>query len=172
MKKVIIVALSIIAVVMFVCFSGGVKQNSDYLRIHIRANSNSSIDQRVKYQVKDEIVDALIPLLAYAETKQESEEIIKANFDLIESVADRVLKENGFNYTSTAKLSYEEFPTRSYDGLTLEKGFYDALILELGSGSGDNWWCVVYPPLCFTQGSSENIVYKSKIWEIIQKVLN
>ena len=168
MKKIALV-LIIICMALTV---GCINSDGEFLRIHIRANSNSSIDQRVKYQVKDEIVDALIPLLAYAETKEESEEIIKANFVLIESVADKVLRENGFNYTSKAKLSYEEFPTRSYDGLTLEKGFYDALVLELGTGTGDNWWCVVYPPLCFTQGSSENIVYKSKIWEIIQKVLN
>ena len=60
----------------------------------------------------------------------------------------------------------EEFPTRVYGGLTLENGFYDALIIELGSGKGDNWWCVVYPPLCFS-GEGTNYVYKSKLKQII-----
>ena len=62
----------------------------------------------------------------------------------------------------------ERFPTRVYEGVTLAAGVYDALILELGSGEGDNWWCVVYPPLCFT-GGSVNVVYRSKIAQIIRQ---
>lgn len=171
MKKVIICVLSIAVIIGMIFFTTTAKSNEDYLRIHIRANSNSAIDQRVKYQVKDRIVDALIPLLADCESKQESEIIIEKNFPLIESVANSVLRQNGFYYSAKAKLSHEEFPTRSYEGFVLEKGFYDALILELGDAKGDNWWCVVYPPLCFVNGSCENVVYKSRIVEIIKKVL-
>ena len=86
----------------------------------------------------------------------------------IEEVAKEILRENGFSYGAKASLRREDFPTRVYDGVTLEAGVYDALILELGSGKGDNWWCVVYPPLCFTSGNG-NIVYKSMIAEIIKK---
>ena len=70
-------------------------------------------------------------------------------------------------YKSRAVLREELFPTRTYDNLTLESGFYDALIVELGEGKGDNWWCVVYPPLCFVE-SGHGYVYKSKIVEIIK----
>jgi len=145
---------------------------SDYLRIHIRANSNSVDDQNVKYAVKDEIVKALSPLLSEAETKEQAVNIIASNLNLITLTADRVLSENGFNYTSKADIYSEYFPTRTYDTLTLESDVYDALILELGTGTGDNWWCVAYPPMCFvnySDDSSENVVYKSKLIEIINK---
>ena len=86
----------------------------------------------------------------------------------IERVADKVLAKNGFNYTSHAEWRKEEFPTRVYDGVTLEAGVYDALIVELGTGKGDNWWCVVYPPLCFSGAAGSNVQYRSRILEIIR----
>ncbi len=146
--------------------------NSEYLRIHIRANSNSEIDQSIKYQIKDEIVDALIPLLSNCKSKDESSKIIENNFEYIEGIANKILEENNFNYKSKAKLSYEEFPTRAYGDLVLNAGFYDALILELGEAKGDNWWCVVYPPLCFVNGSSSVNGFKSRILEIINNFFN
>ena len=86
-------------------------------------------------------------------------------------MTDKVLENNGFCYKSKAKLNEEYFPTRSYGELTLTDGFYDALIIELGEAEGNNWWCVVYPPLCFigAEGSdTNNIKYKSKLYEIVQ----
>ena len=84
-----------------------------------------------------------------------------------EKQADKILREHGFTYGARASLRQEEFPTRVYEDITLSAGVYDALILELGTGEGDNWWCVVYPPLCFAGGNG-NVVYKSKIAEIIR----
>ena len=88
-------------------------------------------------------------------------------------MANEILRQNGFSYSSHAKLCNEYFPTRSYQDLTLDEGFYDALILELGEAKGDNWWCVVYPPLCFVSANptGEGVVYKSKILHIINKIL-
>ena len=142
------------------------KTDVEYLRIHIRANSNLDIDQAVKYKVKDAVVNYLTPFIAQCYSKQKAEKMLSDRLDGVRAVADRVLRENGFNYTSTAVVKREEFPTRVYGELELEKGFYDALIVGLGDASGDNWWCVVYPPLCFT-GSDCGYVYKSKIKEII-----
>lgn len=143
-----------------------------YLRIHIRANSNLECDQAVKYKVKDAVVEALIPLVSEIESFDEAKEKISQNFDLIERTADNVLLENGFAYKSRAKIDNEYFPTRTYEEITLEEGYYDALILELGSGEGNNWWCIVFPAFCFTQTKkSDNIVYISRIWEIIKSVI-
>lgn len=145
--------------------------NSDYLRVHIRANSNSSEDQTVKYMVRDAVVEALIPVLSEIETKEEAKQVLTQNLAYIEKVADEVLKSEGFSYTSKAYISNEYFPTRTYEELTLDSGYYDALILALGSGNGNNWWCVVYPAFCFTNTkNSANYVYISKIWEIIRSV--
>ncbi|MBR5900593.1 MAG: stage II sporulation protein R [Clostridia bacterium] len=142
------------------------KTNTEYLRIHIRADSNLEEAQAVKYLVKDEVVKFLTPYLAECNTKEKAEQTIKSLLDKITAVADRTLAKNGFNYTANAKLCEEKFPTRVYNELTLSAGYYDALIIELGSGRGDNWWCVVYPPLCFV-GNGESYIYKSKIYDII-----
>lgn len=141
--------------------------NFEYLRIHIRANSNNEIDQNIKYQIKDAVVDFLIPYLSTCESKKDAEFIIEQNLRNLESVADNILKQNNFDYESNARLCLENFPTRNYGNLILESGFYDALILDLGQAKGDNWWCVVYPPLCFVNGSTTVNVYKSRILEII-----
>ena len=93
------------------------------------------------------------------------------NLEEIEKVADSVLNENGFSYSSKAGVRNELFPTRKYDDLVLDGGYYDALIIELGDAKGDNWWCVVYPPLCFT-GEGQGYQYKSKIKEIIDNFFN
>lgn len=171
--KYILSFLSIIGIVLIFVFCplNFAEADCQYLRIHIRANSNLDADQEVKYKVKEGVVDALIPLLSEIETFDEAKTVLSQNFQLIESVANDILMENGFYYGCEAKIDNEFFPTRTYDGLTLQEGYYDALILNLGSGEGDNWWCLVYPAFCFTQSENfDNIVYISKIWEIIKNV--
>lgn len=147
------------------------KNNADYLRIHVRANSNEQIDQNVKYKVKDEIVKFITPYAAECTDKQAAMKIIGGILGEIEEVANKVLAENGFDYKSRASVRTEEFPTRVYGDTTLEAGLYDALIVELGSGTGDNWWCVIYPPLCFTAGTAQ-VQYRSAIYDIINKFFN
>lgn len=148
--------------------------NEDYLRIHIRANSNDAEDQRVKYLVRDAVVEYLIPVVSSVTSKEELESVLTANMRSIERVANAVLKDNGKAYTSKGKINNEYFPTRVYGETVFESDYYDALILELGTGKGDNWWCVVYPPLCFVnskQIDTTHIRYKSKIVELIKKVM-
>ena len=172
--KYLCAALSAIAVVLvlLLCPAAGSGCKVEYLRIHIRANSNEYYDQNVKYAVKDAVVEALIPIVSELHTFDEAKAVISANFSYIENVANSVLQSNGFAYRSHAKIAREYFPTRTYDDITLEEGEYDALILELGSGSGNNWWCIVFPAFCFTKTEkSENIVYISRIWEIIKSVI-
>ena len=143
---------------------------TEYLRIHVRADSNEESAQLIKYKVKDAVVEYLTPIIAELDTKEKAEKRLRLEIDAIENVANEVLKNNGFDYTCNADIKREEFPTRVYGELTLEQGFYDALILELGSGKGDNWWCVVYPPLCFT-GQGTGYKYQSKIYQIIQQFI-
>lgn len=148
------------------------KPEYDYFRIHIRANSNEAVDQNIKYLIKDKVVDFVTPHLIECDTKSKSIEALKRLLDDVEDVCDEVLRENGFNYTSNAKIDKEHFPTRTYDNVTLEEGMYDALIIELGSGKGDNWWCIVYPPLCFVNNNccnEQNIKYQSYLSDIIKK---
>lgn len=173
MKKVCIsfLIISIIVLSGIGLWSNKMQPEKEYLRIHIRANSNMSADQQVKYLVKDKIVEYLTPYIAQCDTKVKAQNMLNNNLSQIESISEKVLKENGFNYSVKASVKKENFPTRIYQGLSLESGFYDALIVEIGSGKGDNWWCVVYPPLCFT-GENTSCIYRSKILDIINDFFN
>lgn len=173
MKRVcIIFLLSIIISLTAFAFSQGKTdftgmETGRYLRIHIRADSNDNAAQAVKYEVKDSVVEYLTPLVAEFKTKAEAETGIEKRLEQIAEVATNVLRKKGFSYAATANIEKENFPTRVYGDFTLPAGEYSALIIRLGSGKGDNWWCVVYPPLCFA-ATDTNVVYKSKIYEIIQ----
>ena len=172
MKKFcIIILLSFIIIVTAFGFSAptAFSQTENYLRIHIRADSNEAQAQAVKYLVRDEIVRFLTPLVAECETKEEAINGVRANLSGIERIAKKTLADEGIAYGAKARVTKEEFPTRVYGEYTLPAGEYCALVLELGSGKGDNWWCVVYPPLCFASPSGGQIIYKSKIAEIIRK---
>ncbi|MBE7087365.1 MAG: hypothetical protein E7369_03600 [Clostridiales bacterium] len=170
MKKTCITFLTL-AIIFLTAFGMGfftTNQKTEYLRIHIRANSNLEVDQSVKLLVKNSVVEFMTPKIAECSTKSDAERVIKENISLIEAVCDRVLETKGFCYRSKAKLTAEEFPTRAYGDVVLESGYYDALIIELGDGKGDNWWCVVYPPLCFV-GEGGGYVYQSKILNVIRE---
>ena len=165
------VLIIIIATVICVVNAPAAQAENDYLRIHVRADSNGEADQQVKYKVKDEVVKFLTPYAAECTDKATAMQIISSVTDEIEEVCNRVLHENGFSYCAKASVRTEEFPTRVYNSLTLEAGSYDALIIELGSGKGDNWWCVIYPPLCFTAATG-NVEYRSLIADIVRKFFN
>ena len=172
MKKIFAVvflcAIAVCALLAVNFKSAEVEDYADYLRIHVRANSNSAEDQRVKYEVKDEVVKFITPFVADCVTKQKAMEVMSGILPQIEEVCDGALRARGYNYGARASVREEKFPTRVYGDLTLEEGFYDALIIELGEGVGDNWWCVIYPPLCFTSASAD-VRYRSVIWDIINK---
>ena len=164
MKKFCITFFLFVIIILTAMF-GTQPTQTEYLRVHIRANSNGAADQSVKYEVKDAVVAYLSPLVEGCERKREAIELIRGLLSDIEDIAEDTLRAFGYSYGARASLRREEFPTRVYEDVTLEAGVYDALILELGSGEGDNWWCVVYPPLCFT---ADKVVYRSFIWEILR----
>ena len=140
--------------------------NQDYLRLHIRANGDSDAEQAVKLAVRDAVVAYLTPMATKVRSKEEMRTLLSAHLDEVVSVADEVLEAEGYAYRATAYFSREDFPTRTYGELTLEAGVYDALIVELGSGEGANWWCVAFPPLCFVEGTktgSDTVQYRSAI---------
>ena len=170
MKKICIVfgVLFILILTAAVTMREADPQASAYLRMHVRANSDSMEDQAVKYEVKDAIVQFLIPVAAECESKAEAINALEENLAAIEKVADEVLAKKGFSYRARARVCREKFPDRVYEGVTLQAGIYDALIVELGTGSGANWWCVVYPPLCFSgEAKGDTIRYRSRLLELI-----
>lgn len=170
---VMIICFIIIGAVLIAMKSNS-KNEEQYLRIHIRANSNEAKDQSVKYKVKESVVEYMTPKLENVTSKKEAMSILEKNLNNMKKVADRTLALNGFDYTSNIRLCQEEFPVRTYGDLTLDSGVYDALIIELGSGVGDNWWCVVFPPLCFVgeENDEDEFEYKSFFEELYNKYSN
>jgi len=138
------------------------------IRLHIRAHSDNTADQDVKLIVRDSIVEFLEPRLAVADGRNDAYRILSRLLNEIETMTDNLLFRNNFTYGSRAGLNNEFFPTRSYEGIIIPSGYYDALIIELGDGIGQNWWCVIYPPLCFVgrgEGSG-SIQYRSIIRDL------
>lgn len=173
MKK--ITFLIVITALLISCLSlGGCGQSSSeaapILRFHVRAQSNSEVDQAVKLKVRDKVLSYLDGELADVDSFEKAKKEIEKRKPEIKKIADEVLKENGFDYTATVRVGNEYFPTRMYGETVVESGYYDAVIIELGSGEGDNWWCVLYPPLCYVEAQAEGAFkYKSKLKELIEK---
>ena len=165
-----ILVLAIVIIVLVVMFNK--TQDEEYLRLHIRANSNSEEDQVVKYEIKDLVVDYLTNYMQKVESKEDAINVINENKNSLVNRINNLLKMRGFDYKSNIVIKNEKFPTRIYNNeLTLEEGYYDAIIVELGKAKGDNWWCVAYPPLCFVT-NDENVEYRSFIYDYIVSLLN
>lgn len=126
---------------------------SKIIRFHVRANSDSEEDQALKLLVKDEVVAYLSEEMKSADSKADSAAYIEAHLDEIISVAENVIAEQGYDYPVSAYMTNEFFPTKSYGDVTIPCGEYDAFRIDMGENAGQNWWCILYPPLCFVQGS-------------------
>lgn len=143
-------------------------QPQQFIRIHVRADSDEEGAQAVKYAVRDAVVEHLSPIVAKAESYELAARLLANEQETLAAVATGVLQEYGFSYAASASLRREQFPTRTYGGYTLQSGEYLALVIELGAAQGQNWWCVIYPPLCFAGQAGVPITYRSKIAEIIE----
>lgn len=160
------------------------------IRLHIIANSDSEEDQEIKLKVRDAVLEFISELTRDCKSIEEAREIISNNLENIENAANGICKEHYFTYTATAKLGNSDFPTKSYPSFSLPAGKYEALRIILGDGKGENWWCVLFPPLCVsaaecefeTSGLSDNEIkfitseetkykFNFKILELIEKVL-
>lgn len=167
-------SLTLVALLSVLVACGETRQQTlsrECLRIHIRANSNSQEDQSVKLAVRDEITRFLSDALEGCKTKTDALDVIDANRQKLVQIANSTLYAHDFEYKASIRINKEHFPDRNYDGYDFPEGDYDAVIIDLGTGEGDNWWCVAFPPLCFVPaGDGEKIVYKSWIKEMLDKL--
>ncbi len=124
------------------------------IRLRILANSDRPADQAVKRVVRDEIVKAMQGWAAGPQTIEEARRTIAAHMPEIERIAASVLSSRGFAYESSAELAVVPFPTKMYGSKVYPAGDYEAVRITLGAGEGENWWCVLFPPLCFIDGAT------------------
>ena len=120
------------------------------VRLHVLANSDSEEDQALKLRVRDRVLERATELLEQSADRQEPEALLRGNLLELENLAAEEIAAAGYDYPVTAELTDTTFPTREYDGFTLPAGEYLALRIVIGEGAGQNWWCVVFPPLCAT----------------------
>ena len=129
------------------------------LRFHILANSDSEEDQAVKIKVRDAIGKMMGPKLADSKNLEETKKIVSENMNDIVALAEKTLEDNGYTYGAAAELAHVQFPEKNYGDYTFPAGEYEALEVTLGKGGGHNWWCVLYPNLCFTNATCA-VVYE------------
>ncbi|MBC5625670.1 stage II sporulation protein R [Clostridium sp. NSJ-49] len=139
------------------------------IRFHVIANSDSEEDQALKLKVRDKIIDKMSIKLESVESLDDAREILNSSIEEVNSIAKEVIAEEGFDYDVKTMLSNENFPDKIYGDYIFPQGNYEAYRVIIGSGEGQNWWCVMFPPLCFVD-ESKNIVDTKKLDENIANI--
>lgn len=172
MKKIII----ILSIFFIILLSSNATDDliipDESIRVRVVANSNSTRDQLIKHAVKKKLEEDITNLLSDASDITDARNIIKYNIDTIDTSVQTVLQENKYNMEYKVDFGYNLFPKKIYKGVIYKEGYYESVVVTLGHGEGDNWWCVLFPPLCLMEtdeSNLEDIEYKSFIKEIIDK---
>ena len=162
-KKGIFIAIAIITVsilmsTMYIQKQNRVEVNNEnynesykdkLIRFHVLANSDSPMDQELKLKVRDNIIENMNSKFEKSSSIEETREIIKENIENMKTIALNEIHKNGKDYDVDIKLEKSNFPTKSYGKFTLPAGEYEAVRVLIGEAKGQNWWCVMFPPLCF-----------------------
>ena len=144
----------------------------DAIRVRVIANSNSDYDQKMKYKVKEKVEDDMYGLLKNVKGVDQARNIIKNNVSLVDKDVNDVLINNNYNMDYDINFGYNYFPKKKFKGVTYKEGYYESLVVTLGEGKGDNWWCVLFPPLCMMEASdSDNVEYTTFVKEMVDKYL-
>jgi stage II sporulation protein R len=175
MKKILMIMIGILVIFTLNPSKTSGKGNSiqediasKIIRFHVIANSDSKDDQALKLKVRDKVLEYMQPKLSKSKSIQESRKIITENNQEITNIARKVIKQNGYKYLVKAALSEENFPIKTYGNITLPPGRYEAYRIIIGSGKGQNWWCVMFPPLCFVDITKGQVSYKQTEKEMKQ----
>lgn len=139
------------------------------IRFHVIANSDTDEDQNLKLKVRDKVVEALSERLCNVNSLEEAENILDENIDYVNEIAKDVIEENNYTYEVNTMLSYENFPDKVYGDCVFPQGNYEAFRVIIGEGKGQNWWCVMFPSLCFVD-ESKNSVDSSELKEEIENI--
>lgn len=131
-------------------------------RLHVIANSDSKEDQELKYIVRDALINYMNSLCKNCTSKEQAINLAIENKNTFLGIANKTIQEEGFSYTVDIEIGNFEFPTKNYGDISLPAGYYDALRVKIGEAKGQNWWCVMFPPLCFVDVSSGIVPEESK----------
>ena len=144
--------------------------SNSVFRLHILANSDSNDDQELKLKVRDNILEYMKSFSSDIDSKEKAITILEENLDAFEGIALQTIHDEGYNYDVNLYIGKYNFPTKTYGDISLPAGLYDALRVEIGEAKGHNWWCVMFPTLCFVDVSSGILDENSK--EVLESNLN
>lgn len=166
MKKYLLLLIVSVAFLLLSAYSyvNAVSSNlaDSVFRLHVIANSDSEKDQNLKYKVRDSLIEYMNTLTNEMNTKDEVIEIAKNHLEDFKNIAHNVVNENGYDYEVNVEIGNFSFPTKTYGDISFPAGFYDALRVKIGKAEGQNWWCVMFPPLCFVDVTSGVVPEESK----------
>ena len=167
MKKTLVFLASII-IILSLFKQKQVIIPKESIRFRIISNSNSKVDQEIKRQIVQSLKDEIIYISSESSSIQEARQLISEKLPTIESKINLELNTN--NYSEQIMIKYGEnyFPKKEYKGVTYEEGNYESLVITLGKGNGENFWCVLFPPLCNVD-ETKDIQYTTLIKEILNK---
>lgn len=172
MKKIIFSLVLIIVFYMMIGHVSSMAIPTDALRIRVIANSNSEYDQIIKQEVKDNIQYKLYDLLKDVKGSTQARQIIQENLPKIDSEVNATLQMLNYQLGYDINYGLNYFPSKKYKGTMYEEGYYESLVITLGEGQGDNWWCVLFPPLCLLEAEeATEVEYTSYVKELIDKYL-
>lgn len=169
MKKIIIVLGIIMMFVLFSQKKDNIVIPNDAIRYRIIANSDSDIDQKIKWEANKEVLPIIVDVMTNSKTKDESKENILNSIDKIDQ------RLNQFDIDYNVNYGYNYFPSKTYSNVSYKDGYYESLVITLGNGLGNNWWCVLFPPLCLldaTETEPDNVEYDLYVRKILNKYHN
>ena len=145
-------------------YSNAVSTNisDSVFRLHVIANSDSAEDQNLKYDVRNALISYMNSISTNISSKEEAIKLVIENKNKFYNIAKQVISDKGFNYDVSIEIGNFSFPTKTYGDISLPAGFYDALRVEIGEASGQNWWCVMFPSLCFVDVTNGIVPEESK----------
>ena len=174
MKKIILLIVVVLVVIGLNSISNKIIIPKDAIRFRVIANSNSKEDQNIKKIISTNLQQELYPKLLKADNKNEAQNIINKNMSQIDTNIKNTLKKNNNQTNYNINYGINHFPEKIYKGVEYPEGDYESLVVTLGNGTGNNWWCVLFPPLCLLEAEENNtseVEYKSFIKELIDKYL-
>ena len=172
MKKLILIIFLIILFYECIGHVSSLAIPDDALRIRVIANSNSEYDQEIKKIVKENIQYKMYELLKNTKGIDEARRIINNNLDNIDNDVKTTLQLLDYELGYDINFGLNYFPSKEYKGITYDEGYYESLVITLGEGKGDNWWCVLFPPLCLLEAEeSTEVEYTSFVKELLDKYL-
>lgn len=162
MRKKISFILAVLFAAGILAGCAGQSAQTQPFRLHVIANSNTEDDQAVKLKVRDDLLEKTGEAMQDMQSMEQAEAYIKAHLAEITENANRVLQQNGFDYTASVSIGESYFPDKQYGDTVYPAGYYQAVKIILGKGEGDNWWCVLFPPLCIVAMNKQTTAYTDK----------